>query len=69
MVSVRSIETVCTCEVLIGGFFVPLDGITRFMLLSSSGVVIMKMISSTNARSRSGVMLISLNVERFWRCE
>jgi hypothetical protein len=48
-----------------GGFFVPLDGITRFMLLSSSGVVIMNMISNTNARSNSGVILISLNEERF----
>src|SRR5437867_10189766 len=62
-------DTVCTCDLLIGGFFAPLDGITRFMLLSSSGVVIMKMISSTNARSSSGVTLISLSVERFWRCE
>jgi hypothetical protein len=52
-----------------GGFFVPLDGITRFILLSSSGVVIMKIMSSTKARSSSGVMFISLNVERFWRCE
>jgi hypothetical protein len=52
-----------------GGFLVPLDGVTRFILLSSSGVVIMKMMSSTNARSSSGVILISLNVERFWRCE
>ena len=31
-----------TCDLLIGGFFAPLDGITRFMLLSSNGVVIMK---------------------------
>jgi len=54
---------------LIGGFVAPLDGITRFMLLSSSGVVIMKMMSNTNARSSSGVMLISLSVERPWRCE
>ena len=69
MMSVRSIETVCTCDVLIAEFFVPLDGITRFILLSSSGVVIMKMMSSTKARSSSGVILISLNVERFWRCE
>ena len=54
---------------LIGGFVAPLDGITRFMLLSSSGVVIMKMMSNTNARSSSGVILISLSVERFWRWE
>jgi hypothetical protein len=52
-----------------GEFFVPLDGITRFILLSSSGVVIMKMINNTKARSSSGVIFISLNVERFWRCE
>ena len=64
----RSIESVCTCDLLIGGFFAPLDGITRFMLLSRSGVVIMKMMSSTNARSSNGVILISLRVERLWRC-
>jgi hypothetical protein len=52
-----------------GGFFVPLDGITRFILLSSNGVVIMNIMSSTKARSSRGVILISLNVERFWRCE
>ena len=39
-------------------------GMTRFTLFSSSGVVIMKMIRSTNARSSSGVMLISESVER-----
>jgi hypothetical protein len=55
--------------VLIGGFFVPLEGMTRFMLLSSSGVVIMNMMSNTKARSSSGVILISLNEERFWRSE
>ena len=32
------------------------------MLCSSSGVVMTKMMSSTNARSSSGVMLISLKV-------
>jgi hypothetical protein len=54
---------------LMCGFFVPLDGITRFMLLSSSGVVIMNMMSNTKARSSSGVILISLNEERLWRSE
>src|SRR5512136_1807020 len=39
------------------------------MLFSRSGVVMTKMMSSTNARSRSGVMLISLNVTRALRCE
>jgi hypothetical protein len=52
-----------------GGFLVPLDGITRFILFSRSGVVIMKIMSNTKARSSSGVILISLNVERLWRCE
>jgi hypothetical protein len=52
-----------------GGFFAPLDGITKFILLSRSGVVIMNMMSSTKARSSSGVILISLNVERLWRWE
>jgi cystathionine beta-lyase/cystathionine gamma-synthase len=65
----RPIETVCTCDVLMGGFFAPLDGITKFILLSRSGVVIMNMMSSTKARSSSGVILISLNVERLWRWE
>jgi hypothetical protein len=41
----------------------------RLMLLSSSGVVIIKMMSRTNARSRSGVMLISESDERVCRCE
>ena len=62
-------ETVCTFDLLIGGFFAPLDGITRFMLLSSNGVVIIKIMSNTNARSSNGVTLISLSVERLWRCE
>ena len=39
------------------------------MLCSSSGVVITKMISSTNARSNKGVMLISLKVTRALRWE
>ena len=33
------------------------------MLFSSNGVVIMKMMSSTNARSSNGVTLISESVE------
>src|SRR5262245_45272372 len=36
---------------------------------SSSGVVITKMMSSTNARSSSGVILISLSVTSELRCE
>jgi hypothetical protein len=41
----------------------------RFMLFSSNGVVIMKMISRTKARSSSGVTLISLRVEKLLRLE
>src|ERR1051326_1286156 len=36
---------------------------------SSSGVVMTKMISNTNARSSSGVMLMSLSVTSELRCE
>ena len=36
---------------------------------SRRGVVITKMINNTNARSNSGVMLISLNVTSELRCE
>src|SRR5215475_12523783 len=39
------------------------------MLCSSSGVVITKIINSTNAKSNSGVILISLNVTSEPRCE
>src|SRR5688500_6376796 len=39
------------------------------MLCSSSGVVITKIINSTNARSSSGVILMSLNVTSELRCE
>ena len=45
------------------------SGSFRLMLCSSSGVVMTKMISSTNARSSSGVMLISLSVTSELRCE
>src|SRR5207247_9971883 len=69
LVSLRSIATVCTCDELIGGLVAPLDGITRLILFSSNGVVIMKIISSTKARSSNGVTLISLSVERLWRWE
>jgi len=69
IVSVRSIEIVCTCEELIGKLVAPLEGMTRLMLFSSSGVVIIKMMSKTKARSSRGVMLISLSDERLWRCE
>ena len=69
IVSRRSIEIVWTFAVLTGAFAAPLDGIIRFMLFSSSGVVIMKMISKTNARSSNGVMLISESVERLCRWE
>ena len=62
--SVRSIEMVWTAAGLTGALVAPLDGMTRFMLFSSSGVVIMKMISRTKARSSSGVMLISESVDR-----
>ena len=41
---------------------VPPLGNLRFMLCVSMGVVITKMISSTNAKSSSGVMLMSLRV-------
>ena len=41
----------------------------RFMLCSSNGVVMTKMISKTNAKSSSGVMLISLNVTSALRWE
>jgi hypothetical protein len=36
----------------------------KLMMFSSSGVVIMKIISKTKARSSSGVMLISERDER-----
>src|SRR5258706_15698690 len=47
----------------------PPEGSFKLMLCSSSGVVMTKMINSTNARSSSGVMLISLNVTRALRWE
>src|SRR5687768_7635825 len=39
------------------------------MLCSNSGVVITKIINNTNARSSSGVMLMSLSVTKEFRCE
>jgi hypothetical protein len=69
MVSARSIEIVWTCALLTGGLAALLEGMTRFMLFSSRGVVIMKIIRSTKARSSSGVTLISLKVEKLLRLE
>src|SRR5438552_1494789 len=46
-----------------------LEGMVRFMLFSSNGVVIIKIMSSTNARSSRGVTLISLKVEKLLRLE
>jgi len=69
IVSCRSIEIVCTCAGSTGRFAAPLDGITRFTLFSNNGVVIMKMIRRTKARSSNGVMLISDRVDRLCRCE
>ena len=62
-------ETVCTFVGLTSAFAVELVGTTRSMLFSSRGVVIMKMISSTNARSSSGVTFSSLTVWRALRSE
>ena len=62
------IETVRTSSVFTGCFASPL-GSTRSVLFSMSGVVIMKMISSTNARSSSGVTFSSLSVCSAWRSE
>src|SRR3954469_7198507 len=45
------------------------DGSFRSSPFSSSGVVMTKMINSTNARSSSGVMLMSLNVTSELRWE
>src|SRR6476620_7879448 len=69
MVSSRSIEIVWTCALLMGALAALLEGITRFMLFSSNGVVIIKIISSTKARSSNGVTLISLSVEKLLRLE
>src|SRR5947207_127360 len=69
MVSSRSIEMVWTCALLMGALAALLEGMTRFMLFSSNGVVIIKMMSSTNARSSRGVTLISLRVEKLLRFE
>src|SRR5205814_8999531 len=59
-----SIETVCTSDGLTGALATPLEGMTRFTLFSINGVVIMKIISNTKARSSSGVILISESVVR-----
>src|SRR2546430_6995794 len=69
MVSSRSIEIVWTCALLMGALAALLEGITRFILFSSNGVVIIKIISSTKARSSKGVTLISLSVEKLLRLE
>src|SRR5207248_5487411 len=69
MVSSRSIEIVCTCALLMGALAALLEGMMRFMLFSSNGVVIIKIMSSTNARSSRGVTLISLKVEKLLRLE
>src|SRR5438105_1735655 len=69
MVSSRSIEIVCTWALLMGALAALLEGMTRFMLFSSNGVVIIKIISSTKARSSNGVTLISLSVEKLLRLE
>src|SRR5437588_1685562 len=69
MVSSRSIEIVCTCALLMGAFAALLEGLTRFLLFLSNGVVIIKIISSTKARSSNGVTLISLSVEKLLRLE
>src|SRR5262249_50718856 len=69
IVSARSIEIVWTCVLVTGGLAALLEGMTRFMLFSSSGVVIMKIIRSTKARSSNGVTLISLRVEKLLRLE
>ena len=62
-------ESVWTAAGLIGAFVVPLEGMMSVLLFSISGVVIMKMIRRTKARSSSGVMLISESVVREVRLE
>src|SRR5277367_4451366 len=69
MTSSLSIEIVCTWEGSKDWVASPLVGTTRFTLFSINGVVMMKMISRTNARSSSGVTLISVNVCKVCRSE
>src|SRR5277367_7107914 len=69
MTSSLSMEIVCTWEGSTDWVASPLVGTTRFTLFSINGVVMIKMISNTNARSRSGVTLISVSVCKVCRSE
>jgi hypothetical protein len=55
-------ETVSTFDGSTAPSAASLVGTTRSMLFSNSGVVIMKMMSNTKAKSSSGVTLISESV-------
>lgn len=57
-----SIEIVLTCEGSTDCVASPLVGTIRFTLFSIKGVVMMKIMRSTNARSSNGVTLISVSV-------
>src|SRR4029077_14102089 len=64
-----SMEIVWTCEGSTVCVASPLVGTTKLMLFSINGVVMIKMINRTNARSSSGVTLISVSVCNVCRSE